>query len=124
MILLKGRVDKEGVKDFTRRMREYPDVFYKATGERLIQGTLNIAVDRQIPPKEHFKIRGTEINEPEDFLFEICRINGIWAYRIRPFNPRDGSGGHGDHILEISCSQHLPNKPGTEVEISLFRDNL
>lgn len=109
MIILQGYVDKEGAKDFTRRMTQYPEAFYKATGEKLIPGTLNIAADKPLRPKEHFKIRGAEINEPEDFLFEICRINRIWAYRIRPFNPHTGSGGHADNILEISCSQRLPN---------------
>jgi hypothetical protein len=30
-------------------------------------------------------------------------------------------GGHGDHILEITCSKQIPDvPPGTEVEIALF----
>jgi hypothetical protein len=69
-------------------------------------------------------MRGIEINEPEDFLFERCRINGIPAYRIRPLNLINGGGGHGDHMLEIACSVEIPDVPhGTVVEIELFRDD-
>jgi hypothetical protein len=44
MIILKGLVcpDEEGFKHFSRRMKEYPDVFEKATGEKLRLGTLNV----------------------------------------------------------------------------------
>jgi len=110
------------MKDFSRRMREYPEVFEKATREHLFEGTLNVNVGKPIPVKEHFRIRGAEINEPEqDLLFEVCRINQIWAYRIRPFNLVTGGGGHGDHILEIASSREIPNvPPGTEVEIAFF----
>jgi CTP-dependent riboflavin kinase len=122
MIILKGSVcpDEEGFKHFSRRMKEYPDVFEKATGEELRPGTLNVNVGTAIPIKEHFRIHGKELNEPEEFLFEVCRINGMWAYRIRPLDAM-GGGGHGDHILEITCSQEIPNcGPGTGVEIALF----
>jgi len=100
------------------------EVFERATGERLYPGTLNVNVGQQIPIKEHFRIRGAEINEPEqDLLFEVCRINGLWAYRIRPFDAV-GGGGHGDEILEIACSKKIPNVgPGVEVEIALFPRN-
>jgi hypothetical protein len=82
-------------------------------------------MDKPIPIKERFRIKGIEINEPEqDLLFEICRVHGFWAYRIRPFNLKTGSGGWGDHILEITSSNTLPNAPGTEIEISLFRDSI
>ena len=55
-------------------------------------------------------------------LFEVCRINGSWAYRIRPFNLLTGAGGHGDEILEIACAQELPGiAEGAEVTIQLFR---
>jgi hypothetical protein len=124
MIILKGIVcsEAQGMKDFSRRMREYPEVFEKATREHLFEGTLNVNVGKPIPVKEHFRIRGAEINEPEqDLLFEVCRINQIWAYRIRPFNLVTGGGGHGDHILEIASSREIPNvPPGTEVEIAFF----
>jgi len=125
VIILKGSIDAEGLKDFSKRMTEYPEVFEKATGERLYPGTLNVNVGRAIPIREHFRIRGTEINEPEqDLLFEVCRIKGIWAYRIRPLHLATGAGGHGDHILEIACAQRIPNVvPGTEVEIALFPRN-
>jgi len=124
MIILKGSVcpDAEGMKHFSRRMTQCPEVFERATGERLYPGTLNVHVGRPIPVREYFRIRGTEINEPEqDLLFEVCRINQIWSYRIRPFHLVTGEGGHGDHILEIGCSHKIPNVlPGTEVEIALF----
>jgi CTP-dependent riboflavin kinase len=124
MIILKGSVcpDAEGLKHFSSRMTQYPEVFERATGERLYPGTLNVNVDKPIPIRGHFRIRGTEINEPEqDLLFEVCRINQIWAYRIRPFSIVTGEGGHGDHIIEVACSQKIPNvPPGTEVEIALF----
>lgn len=104
MIVLKGRVCV-GVGHFRRRMTEFPEAFQKATGEVLFKGTLNVDVSRKIPIKEHFRIRGTEIREPEqDLLFEVCRINGLWAYRIRPYHLQNGSGGHGDNIFEIACS--------------------
>ena len=75
-------------------MNEFPDVFFKATGEKLFPGTLNVKMDKPIPMKVHFRITGIEINEPEqDLLFEICRVKGFWAYRIRPLNLKTGSGG-------------------------------
>lgn len=125
MTILKGRVCRDGegagAKHFSQRMTEYHEVFESATGEDLFPGTLNVNVGERIPVKEHFRIHGKEINEPEEeFLFEVCRINGIWAYRIRPLDSR-GAGGHGDHILEIACSQKIPDvPPGTDVEIALF----
>lgn len=55
-----------------------------------------------------------------EFQFEICRVNGLWAYRIRPLDAMGGDG-HGDHIFEIACSKKIPNVgPGAEVEIALF----
>jgi len=124
MIILKGLVcpEAQGMKHFSRRMMEYPEVFERGTGERLYRGTLNVNVGKPIPVREHFRIRGAEINEPEqDLLFEVCRINQIRSYRIRPFHLVTGEGGHGDHILEIACFHKIPNVlPGTEVEIALF----
>jgi CTP-dependent riboflavin kinase len=125
MVTLRGRVDvRPGNKHFRKRMTDYPNVFQKATGEVLFPGTLNVKVDMRVPVREHFRIRGTEINEAEEFLFEVCRINGIWAYRIRPYNLENGGGGWGDDVLEITCSQKLENvTPGAAVEIQLFRDS-
>ena len=123
MIILNGLVcpDEQGAKHFSKRMTKYPEVFERATGERLYPGTLNVNVGQQIPIKGHFRIRGAEISEPEqDVLFEVCRIDGLWAYRIRPLDAM-GGGGHGDDILEIACSKKIPNVgPGVEVEIALF----
>ena len=82
--------------------------------------------NKYIPVKEHFGIRGEDIDEPtQDLLFEICRINRIWAYRIRPFDLRSGLGGHGDDTLEIACSQEIPNvSTDAPVEIILLRDDI
>jgi hypothetical protein len=115
-----------GLRHFQRRITQFPEVFKRATGEDLFKGTLNVRVAKQIKIREHFKIRGSEINEPEqDLLFEICRINKRWAYRIRPCNVTTGSGGHGDETLEIACSEPIPNaSQGSEVEVELFRDDI
>jgi hypothetical protein len=124
MVIVRGLVcpEDQGLKHFSKRMTDYAEVFKKATGERFFPGTLNVNVGRAIPIREHFRIRGTEINEPEqDLLFEVCRVNQIWAYRIRPLNLATFDGGHGDHILELACSQKIPDvPPETEVEIALF----
>ena len=114
-----------GYGHFRRRMTTYHAAFEKATGEKLVPGTLNIKVEEEIRINEHFRIRGTEICEPQqDLLFEICRINGIWAYRIRPCSITNGRGGHGDNILEIACSQEIrPATPGSPVKITLFGDH-
>ena|SRR5665213_3078440 len=111
-----------GLKDFTRRMERYPEVFERATGERLYVGTLNVDVGAPVPIREDFRIAGSEIGEPnQDLVFERCLVNGLPAYRIRPMDA-NGGGGHGDHVLEISCSQRIPNvEPGSQVEIELFR---
>jgi CTP-dependent riboflavin kinase len=106
-------------------MNAFPEVFREAVGEELFPGTLNVRVDEQIGPKEHFKIRGSDIDEPDqDLFFEICRVNGHWGYRIRPHRPADGGGGHGDHILEIACSTQLRTEPGfdeSDIHVELFR---
>jgi CTP-dependent riboflavin kinase len=124
MVILRGTIcaDAQGLKHFSRRITQYSAVFEKATGEILYPGTLNVDIGRPFPVREHFRIRGTEINEPEqDLLFEVCRINRIWAYRIRPFQLATGEGGHGDNIVEIACAQKIPEVPsGTRVEIAFF----
>jgi len=62
MIILQGYVDKEGAKDFTRRMTQYPEAFYKATGEKLIPGTLNIAAEWAREAEVLRALRGKEVN--------------------------------------------------------------
>jgi CTP-dependent riboflavin kinase len=124
MTTIHGRI-REGNKDFTKRMTTFSAVFAKAVGEELFPGTLNVQVDQQIKIREHFRISGAEIDEPEqDLLFEICRVNSHWAYRVRPLNRADGSGGHGDHILEIACSIHLRKERGfddSDIRVAFFR---
>jgi hypothetical protein len=127
MVILKGHV-VQGCGHFQQRLTrwDFCAAYRKATGEDLCKGTLNVEVNRCVPVKEHFRIRGTEISEPEqDLLFEMCRINGIWAYRIRPYDLCNGSGGHGDRTLEIACSREIPNATnGKGVQIELFRDDI
>jgi CTP-dependent riboflavin kinase len=122
MALLKGTVI-QGCRHFTQSMTKFPEVFSRATGEALFPGTLNVDVGRPISIQEEFRIPGRDINEPgQDLLFERCAINGIPAYRIRPFVLATGQGGHGDHILEIVCATRIPNvTSGSLVEITLFR---
>lgn len=121
MLAVKGRI-VNGIGDFKRRMTLFPEIFSRATGEKLFPGTLNIETDIQIPPIEHFRIRGVEIGEPEqDLLFEVCRVNGHWAYRIRPWNLLTQTGGHGDHVLEIASKSELRPILSGDVTIELFR---
>ena len=126
MVILRGRV-MQGIQDFSRKRlarENFRAAYRKATGEDLWKGTLNVEVNRCIPVREHFRIRGKDISEPEqDLLFEICRVNGIWAFRIRPYNLCTGAGGHGDNTFEIGCSTEIPNIT-TEVQIELFRDDI
>jgi CTP-dependent riboflavin kinase len=119
-----GKVVSRGQGHFTQRMTQFPHVFEEATGEKLITGTLNVQVGKRILIREHFRIPGARIQEPEqDLLFEVCRINGLlWGYRIRPYQLLTGEGGHGDDVLEITCSTRIPNaSPGSEVIVEFFR---
>ncbi len=122
-ILITKGTTQEGTGDFIRRMTEYPSVFQKAVGHKLYPGTLNINVGAPIFIKEHFRILGRDIEEPEDFLFEICKANGVWAYRIRPYHPNTAQGGYGDHVLEIASEEKIPGVEGygSIVEVSFFR---
>jgi hypothetical protein len=104
-------------------METFSHVFEKATGEKLVAGTLNVKVRQPIKIKEDFRIPASDLGGGEqDLLFEKCLIDGIRAYRLRRFNPSTGEGGHGDHILEISSSIYIPNStPGSTVTIEFFR---
>lgn len=89
-------------------MERFPEVFQAATGERLFPGTLNVRLAEPLAIRTDIRIPGTEIGEPEqDVLLERCRINGIPADRLRPFQPATGAGGHGDDILEIVSAKEL-----------------
>jgi hypothetical protein len=131
MITVKGKV-VSGFGHFRRRITDFPEAFQKATGEALFPGTLNVDIGTAIKIKEDRRILGKEIGEPfQDLLLERCTINGVPAWRIRPLSldirsglPA-GDGGHGDHILEISCAQQIPNATcGSVVEITFFRNDL
>ncbi|MBK5187639.1 MAG: hypothetical protein JJD97_05300 [Gemmatimonadaceae bacterium] len=107
-------------------MTRYREVFERAVGAPLYPGTLNIDIGFPLQCCEDFRIRGTEIDEPEqDLLFERCLVMGRQAYRIRPYRLVGGGGGHGDHMLEIASVDELrPLLAGCEnaVEIEFFRD--
>ncbi len=123
MLTVTGKI-VQGVGHFQRRMGSHPDAFRHATGEALFPGTINVEIPRDFPIRRDFTLAGSDIGEPDRvFFFEVCRIEGVWAYRIRPLNLVTGRGGHGDSTLEIACSRRLPNiVPGREVEIAFFRD--
>jgi CTP-dependent riboflavin kinase len=125
MLILKGRV-VEGARDFCWRMTEFAPAFREATGEYLYPGTLNVKVDREIPLKEQFRIKGYKIGQPgHDVLFEVCRINRLWAYRVRSCDSKIADGGHGDDVIEIICAQKIPNAlPGNPVTLELLRDDI
>jgi hypothetical protein len=125
MLVIKGQV-VQGCNHFQQRMTNFRTVFRDSVGEELFPGTLNVKVDSEMPINEHFRIRGATIGEPnQDLLFEICRANGLWAYRIRPYNLQDGTGGHGDDTLEIACRQEIRNaNPGSFVEVAFFRNDI
>lgn len=115
-----------GIQHFTKRMLGHPEAFRRATGVDLVPGTINVHVlgNLQISIKAEF-----EIDDPMDsnqiLLFERCLIEGIPAFRIRPYNRINGSGGHGDHVLEISSAQKISNIfEGAEVSIEFFRGTL
>jgi CTP-dependent riboflavin kinase len=64
-------------------------VFAEATGETLYPGTLNVKVSESLPIREDFRIEDP-LNPEQYLLFEICRISGRWAYRIRPYHRETG----------------------------------
>lgn len=97
-----------GIGAWRPRIERFPEVFLAHTGQSLFPGTLNVLLEAPLPIREEFRIPGSAIGEPEqDMLFERCVINGIEAFRLRPFQPATGAGGHGDHILEIVSSREL-----------------
>jgi CTP-dependent riboflavin kinase len=105
------------------RIARYPEVFRKVAGQYLFPGTLNVLLQDPLPIQPDFRISGVEIGEPEqDMLFERCVINGIPAFRLRPFQPATGLGGHGDHILELVSTEELRPRlaglPGVVVEFA------
>ena len=113
-----GGVMISGVGHFGPRMRKFADLFREATGERLQDGTLNVRMDRSVPFREHFRINELDDDEwgwgNEPVRSEICRIDNLWAYRIK--------GGHPADIAEITCAQLIPKTEGERVELELFWD--
>jgi len=104
-----------GVGHFKPRMKKFADVFREATGECLVEGTLNVKMDLEVPFQEHFQISGLDGDEwgwAGPVRFEICRIDSLWAYRIK--------GGHPDLVAEITCAQRIPKTHGDRVELEFF----
>jgi len=127
MRIVKGKVDTSGCGHFSRRLNEFPQEFLRATGEVLVGGTLNLKVDRRIAIREHFRMADPWKDQNQVLLFEVCRVQGIWAYRVRPLAlDGSGGGGHGDNTLEIMCSDWikakdgLPLRLGDDVLVELF----
>jgi CTP-dependent riboflavin kinase len=128
MIIIPGHV-VPGNGHFKERLKRenFRAAYLKATGETFVKGTLNVEVNQCIPVKEHFRILGKDVAEPEDFLLEICRVGRIWAYRIRPYDHCTGGGGHGDNFIEIICSEVIPDADASKrssIAITMFRDEL
>ena len=76
--------------------------------ETLELGTLNVEMDREVPVREHFQIKelkGHEWGWGGPVRFEICRINSLWAYRIK--------GGHPPLIAEIAVRSAFPKAQET-----------
>lgn len=124
MLRVIGELAPPGFGHFRRRMTLYADVFERATGEKLFPGTLNVRLKEVIAIREHFRIKGPDIDEAyQDLLFERCWINGIPAYRIRPFVLLTGFGGHGPRIIEIACAQQLntPELDPMNIELTFDR---
>lgn len=102
-----GRVI-HGTGAWKPRIERFPEVFIAHFGYPLFPGTLNVLIEAQLPIRADFRIPGSAIGEPEqDMLFERCLVDGFEAFRLRPFQPATGAGGHGDHILEIVSAQEL-----------------
>ena len=115
MIRVSGVV-VSGIGAWRPRIERFPEVFRAACGESLFPGTLNVQLKRPLPIQADFMIPGAEIGEPEqDMLFERCTINDMSAFRLRPYQPATGAGGHGDHILEIVSAIELrPRLAGSD----------
>jgi hypothetical protein len=111
-----GGTVQHGVGDFSKRMKKFADVFREATGEPMLQaGTLNVKMDREIPFHEHFQILelvGDEWGWVGPVRFEICRIDSMWAFRIK--------GGHVDLRVAEICSRHIPKGINDRVELEFF----
>jgi hypothetical protein len=120
MLLLRGVVQL-GKGDFAKRIEGFREVFKTATGEYLQRGTLNVKVAAPVEIREHFRI-DDPFDREQVLQFEVCRANGKWAYRIRPRNIRTGCGGWGDDVIEIGCSEDIPNAAeGNVVDMQFFR---
>jgi hypothetical protein len=121
MLTIRGTVER-GCSHFSQRMRTHPDSFISATGERLYEGTINVRVAVELEINEHFRVP-----DPADtaqvLKFEVCRINGAWAYRIRPsLKGNERIGGHGDDVIEIASATFIPGAiEGSGVALEFFR---
>lgn len=121
LLVLRGTV-VAGCGHFSRRIREFPQIFRQATGVDLFPGTINVEVDRNEALEIHEEFRSPDpIDSSQVLLFERCTINGFSGFRIRPFNVRDRSGGHGDHIIEVSSTERIPNVEAGALVVLTFQ---
>jgi hypothetical protein len=68
------------------------------------------------PNQRHLGIRGKEVDESEDFLFEV--VPDKWNLGVSTPTARCNRRGAAE---EITCSQETPNvSPESDVEIALF----
>ena len=115
MVRVSGTV-QSGVGHFAPRMKKFAEVFREATGEPLLHpGTLNVKMDREVPFREHFNIPelvGDEWDWVGPVRFEICRIDSMWAYRIK--------GGHADRLVAEICGRRIPKGIRDRVDLEFF----
>jgi CTP-dependent riboflavin kinase len=86
--VIEGTVKPQGNGDFQLRMTKFAEVFERAAGDKLFPGTLNAKVDRPVAWKEDFRVRGAEIDEPnQDLLFRALsnkRTEGVQDPTVQP----------------------------------------
>lgn len=107
-------------------MFRFGDAFRAATGEYLYPGTLNVKLQRAIPIQPQFRIRADQTGElGQELLFEICRVNRLWAYRMVRIRKRSGRPVRPNGLFEIVCAQKFPGiLPGCKVVVELLRDDI
>ena len=121
MILRVEGTVQVGRGDFAKRLEKFAEIFRAATGQDLYRGTLNVRVKDPVEIQEHFRC-DDPLDAEQVLQFEVCRANGRWAYRIRPRHKRTGSGGWGDDVIEVACSEEIPKAAeGQTVQIEFFR---
>lgn len=125
MFILRGSVT-EGDARSQSMMLQFGDAFRAATGEYLYPGTLNVKLPRAIPIQPQFRIGAEHTGElGQELLFEICRVNRLWAYRMVRIRKRSGRPVRPNGLFEIVCAQKIPGiLTGCKVIVELLRDDV